>query len=532
MGEETLHTNISPVDILQVADTVAQEKGISKDDVIDAMEAAIQKAGKSKYGHEFDVRAEINRENGDIVLKRFMEVVENVEDKAREVSLKDAQKKDSKAKIGDFLSDVLPPIDLVRIAAQTAKQVIVQKVREVERKKQYEEYKDRIGEIVNGVVKRIEFGNLIIDLGKAEAILRREELLANENFRRSDRIRSFIYDVQSDTRGPQIFLSRAHPQFMAQLFKQEVPEIYDGVIEIKSVARDPGSRAKIAVFSNDSSIDPVGACVGMRGSRVQAVVSELQGEKIDIVPWSEDTATFVVNSLAPAEVSKIIIDEDTKRIEVVIPDDQLSLAIGRRGQNVRLASTLSGWEIDILTEEQESEKRSQEFKEKSKILTESLEIDDVIAHLLVTEGYASPDELTIVTPEELTKIEGFDSTIAEEVISKAKKFVSARNKKIDQEIDKLGISRELLDLPHMEPSDLFTLSKSGIQTLDNLADLASDELIDIFGAGKLQVKQADEIIMAAREHWFQDDKAKENKTEDSSTNKDEKDTAKLSKEEK
>lgn len=325
MAEETLHTSISPIDILQVADTVAQEKGISKEDVIEAMEAAIQKAGRSKYGHEFDIRAEINRDNGDIVLKRFMEIVKDVEDKTREILLKDAKKKNPDAKIGDFQSIVLPPIDLVRIAAQTAKQVIVQKVREVERKKQYEEYKDRVGEIVNGVVKRIEFGNLVIDLGRAEAILRREELLANESFRRSDRIRAYIYDVQSDTRGPQIFLSRAHPQFMAQLFKQEVPEIYDGVIEIKSVARDPGSRAKIAVSSNDSSIDPVGACVGMRGSRVQAVVSELQGEKIDIVPWSEDTATFVVNSLAPAEVSKIIIDEDTKRIEVVIPDDQLSL---------------------------------------------------------------------------------------------------------------------------------------------------------------------------------------------------------------
>ena len=513
MAEETLHTSISPIDILQVADTVAQEKGISKEDVIEAMEAAIQKAGRSKYGHEFDVRAEINRDNGDIVLKRFMEIVKDVEDKTREISLKDAKKKNPDAKIGDFQSTVLPPIDLVRIAAQTAKQVIVQKVREVERKKQYEEYKDRVGEIVNGVVKRIEFGNLVIDLGRAEAILRREELLANESFRRSDRIRAYIYDVQSDTRGPQIFLSRAHPQFMAQLFKQEVPEIYDGVIEIKSVARDPGSRAKIAVSSNDSSIDPVGACVGMRGSRVQAVVSELQGEKIDIVPWSEDTATFVVNSLAPAEVSKIIIDEDTKRIEVVIPDDQLSLAIGRRGQNVRLASVLSGWEIDILTEEQESDKRSQEFKEKSKILIDALGIDDVIAHLLVTEGYSSPDELTSVSPEEVTKIEGFDSTIANEVIQKAKDFVSKRNKKIDQEIEKLGISRELLDLPHIEPTDLFILSKSGIQTLDNLADLSSDELIEILDASKLKAKQADEIIMAAREHWFKDDEEKETEIE-------------------
>jgi N utilization substance protein A len=329
------------------------------------------------------------------------------------------------AKIGDFQSTVLPPIDLVRIAAQTAKQVIVQKVREVERKKQAEEYKDRVGEIVNGVVKRIEFGNLVIDLGRAEAILRREELLANESFRRSDRIRAYIYDVQSDTRGPQIFLSRAHPQFMAQLFKQEVPEIYDGMIEIKSVARDPGSRAKIAVSSNDSSIDPVGACVGMRGSRVQAVVSELQGEKIDIVPWSEDTATFVVNSLAPAEVSKIIIDEDTKRIEVVIPDDQLSLAIGRRGQNVRLASVLSGWEIDILTEEQESDKRSQEFKEKSKILIDALGIDDVIAHLLVTEGYSSPDELTSVSPEEVTKSLAFWMTSLAIAESKPSIFVTS-----------------------------------------------------------------------------------------------------------
>src|SRR5579872_5386160 len=341
-------TTYARPELLQVADTVARDKGIDRDEVLDAMEQAIQKAGRSKYGQEYDIRAEIDRKNGEIRLMRFREVKDPVENEATQIPL---------TEVGDFLTDPLPPVDFGRIAAQTAKQVIVQKVRDAERQRQYAEYKDRIGEIVNGLVKRVEFGNVIVDLGRAEAILRRDELLPRETFRQGERVRAYIYDVRQEVRGPQIFLSRTHPQYMAKLFAQEVPEIYDGIIEIRAVARDPGSRAKIAVISNDSGIDPVGACVGMRGSRVQAVVAELQGEKIDIIPWSADPATFVVNALAPAEVAKVVMDEEQRRIEVVVPDDQLSLAIGRRGQNVRLASQLTGWDIDILTEAEESERR-------------------------------------------------------------------------------------------------------------------------------------------------------------------------------
>ena len=346
-------------ELLQVADTVARDKGIDRDEVLQAMEQAIQKAGRSKYGQEYDIRAEIDRKNGEIRLMRFREVADPLENEATQILLAEAKRLNPEAEIGDFITDPLPPIDFGRIAAQTAKQVIVQKVRDAERQRQYNEYKDRVGEIVNGLVKRVEFGNVVVDLGRAEAILRRDELLPRESFRQGERVRAYIYDVRQEVRGPQIFLSRTHPQFMAKLFAQEVPEIYDNIIEIRAVARDPGSRAKIAVISNDSGIDPVGACVGMRGSRVQVVVAELQGEKIDIIPWSQDPATFVVNALAPAEVAKVVMDEEQRRIEVVVPDDQLSLAIGRRGQNVRLASQLTGWDIDILTEAEESERRQE-----------------------------------------------------------------------------------------------------------------------------------------------------------------------------
>jgi N utilization substance protein A len=377
-------TAYNRIEMLQVADTVAREKSIDREQVLEAMEQAIQKAGRAKYGHEHDIRAHIDRQTGEIALVRYRLVADPIENEATQITIEDAAAKNPDAKLGDFIIDALPPIDFGRIAAQTAKQVIVQRVREAERKRQFGEYKDRVGEIVNGIVKRVEFGNVTVDLGRAEAILRRDECIPRESFKVSDRVRAYIYDVREETRGPQIFLSRTHPQFMAKLFAQEVPEIYDAIIEIKSVARDPGSRAKIAVISNDSSIDPVGACVGMRGSRVQAVVAELQGEKIDIIPWSQDPATFVVNALAPAEVAKVVLDEEARRIEVVVPDDQLSLAIGRRGQNVRLASMLTGWAIDILTENEESERRQEEFKSRSALFVEALDVDDVIAGLLVT----------------------------------------------------------------------------------------------------------------------------------------------------
>jgi transcription termination/antitermination protein NusA len=490
-------------ELLQIADTVAREKSIDRDEVLEAMEQAIQKAGRSKYGQEYDIRAEIDRKNGEIKLMRFRQVADPVENEATQITLANAHRFNPEAQLGDFLTDVLPPIDFGRIAAQTAKNVIVQKVRDAERQRQYREFKDRVGDIVNGLVKRVEFGNVIVDLGRAEAILRRDELIPRENFRQGERVRAYIYDVREEARGPQIFLSRTHPQFMAKLFAQEVPEIYDGIIEIRAVARDPGSRAKIAVISNDSGIDPVGACVGMRGSRVQAVVGELQGEKIDIIPWSADPATFVVNALAPAEVAKVVMDEEQRRIEVVVPSEQLSLAIGRRGQNVRLASQLSGWDIDILTEDEESERRQEEFRTRSKMFIDALDVDDVIAHLLVTEGFRSVEEVAYVALEELAGIEGFDETIAGELQQRAKTFIEQQNAEREQRRQELGVSDEIAAMDGITPALLVALGEKGVKTLDDLADLAGDELVEISeAAGKLDLEEANAIIMAARAHWF------------------------------
>src|SRR5579859_1643378 len=495
-------------ELLQVADAVARDKGIDRDEVLDAMEQAIQKAGRSKYGHEHDIRAHIDRKNGEIQLSRHMEVVEEVENELTQLTPAQAQKKKPGLAVGEFLVDPLPPIDFGRIAAQTAKQVIVQRVREYERKKQFEEFKDRVGEIINGVVKRTEYGNLMVELGRAEALLRRDELLPRESFRQGERVRAYIYDVRQEARGPQIFLSRTHPQYMAKLFAQEVPEIYDGIIEIKAVARDPGSRAKIAVVSRDSGIDPVGACVGMRGSRVQAVVGELQGEKIDIVPWAADPATFVVNALAPAEVAKVVLDEEQRRIEVVVPDDQLSLAIGRRGQNVRLASQLTGWDIDILTEAQESERRTAEVQSRSALFIEALDVDDVIAHLLVNEGFTSVEEVAYVQLDELAGIEGFDEDVASELQSRALNFLEEQNAHFEQRRQELGVEDALTELDGLSLAMVARLGENGIKTLDDLGDLASDELIELLkDVTKLSEEQANEIIMAARAHWFAEDDA-------------------------
>ena len=428
-------------ELVQVADAVARDKTIDREEVFEAMEQAIQKAGRSKYGHENDIRASIDRRTGEIKLARYLTVVETVENENTQLTLEKAKRKDPTIEMGGVLIDPLPPIDFGRIAAQTAKQVIVQRVRDAERARQFSEYKDRRGEIVNGLVKRVEFGNVIVDLGRAEALLRRDELIPREHFKNGDRVRAFIMDVREEPRGPQIFLSRTAPDFMSALFTQEVPEIYDGIIEIKAVARDPGSRAKIAVISNDSSIDPVGACVGMRGSRVQAVVAELQGEKIDIIQWNQDPATFVVNALAPAEVTKVVLDEDSGRIEVVVPDEQLSLAIGRRGQNVRLASQLTGWTIDILTEAEESERRQEEFRSRSKMFIDALDVDDVLAHLLVTEGFTTVEEVAFVPLEELTDIEGFDEDIANELKERATAYIEEENKKLMTRLDRTGRGR-------------------------------------------------------------------------------------------
>jgi N utilization substance protein A len=489
-------------ELLQVANAVAQEKNIDREEVLEAMEAAISKAGRAKYGHEHDIRAHIDRRGGEVRLLRYREVVEEMTDEHTQILLKDARSIDPNIEVGGFVTDELPPIDLGRIAAQTAKQVITQQVREAERARQYNEYQDRVGEVVNGIVKRNEFGNIHVDLGRAEAIIRRDETLPREAYRNGDRVRAYIYDVRREQRGPQIFLSRSHPQFMAKLFTQEVPEIYDGIIEIKSVARDPGSRAKIAVISHDSSIDPVGACVGMRGSRVQAVVNELQGEKIDIIPWSPDPATFVVNALAPAEVSKVVLDEDQGRIEVVVPDDQLSLAIGRRGQNVRLASQLTGWDIDILTEDEESKRRTEEFHQRSQMFIDALDVDDVIAHLLVAEGFTAIDQVAYVPIEDLTEIEGFDEDVADELRARARHYLEEQERQATEQRREMGVSDELAGIEGLNANMLVKLGENGVKTLDDLGDLASDELIDILGDDAPGNEEADRIIMAARAHWF------------------------------
>ncbi|XAO70741.1 MAG: transcription termination factor NusA [Acetobacteraceae bacterium] len=499
-----MDTSVLRPELLLVADAVSREKNIDREEVLEAMEQAIQKAGRAKYGHEKDIRATIDRKTGEVRLSRWTEVVETVENEDTQIALHIAVKFRPEIKLGEHIVNPLPPIDFGRIAAQTAKQVIVQRVREYERKRQYDEFKDRVGEIVNGTVKRTEYGNLMVEIGHAEALLRRDELIAREAFRNSDRVRAYIYDVRDEPRGPQIFLSRTHPAFLAKLFAQEVPEIYDGIIEIKAVARDPGSRAKMAVISKDASIDPVGACVGMRGSRVQAVVAELQGEKIDIIPWSPQAATFVVNALAPAEVSKVVIDEEAGRVEVVVPDEQLSLAIGRRGQNVRLASQLTRWDIDILTEAEESERRQEEFRKRTQLFVDALDVDDVIAGLLVTEGYHSIEELAYTDPEEFNNIEGFDESVAEELMRRAEEYLSQREQALEEQRRALGVEDAIVELDVFTNPMLITLGEKGVKTLDDLADLAGDELIEILGADSFSLEDANAIIMSARAHWFED----------------------------
>ncbi len=465
------------LELLQIADAVAREKVIDREIVIAAMADAIQKAARSRYGQETNVLARIDPKTGEITLQRLLEVVDKVDDYTVQIALETARDKNPDAKIGDSIAEPLPPMDFGRIAAQSAKQVIVQKVREAERDRQFEEYKDRVGEIVNGTVKRVEYGNVIVDLGRAEAIIRRDETIPRENFRYGDRVRAYVHDVRREQRGPQIFLSRTHPEFMSKLFTMEVPEIYDGIITIKSVARDPGSRAKIAVVSRDSSIDPVGACVGMRGSRVQAVVAELQGEKIDIIPWSQDAATFIVNALQPAEVAKVVLDEDAERIEVVVPDDQLSLAIGRRGQNVRLASQLTGWDIDILTEQEESERRQTEFAENTSKFMEALNVDEMVAQLLASEGFSSVEDIAYVDADELASIEGFDETTAEELQARAREFLDRQEAELDTERKALGVSDDLRGIDGLTTAMMVTLGKAGIKTLEDFAGCASDDLI-------------------------------------------------------
>ncbi|MEL7347365.1 MAG: transcription termination factor NusA [Pseudomonadota bacterium] len=464
------------LELLQIADAVAREKLIDRELVLEAMEDSLGKAARSRYGAEYDIRAFIDRKSGEIQMSRAMEVVEEVENYFTEISLEEARLKNPEADVGDFITEPLPTQEFGRIAAQTAKQVIVQKVRDAERERQYEEFKDRVGEIINGVVKRVEYGNVIVDLTRAEGIIRRDQLIPREAYRVGDRIRAYVRDVRSETRGPQIFLSRTAPEFMAKLFGMEVPEIYDGIIEIKAVARDPGSRAKIGVISYDNSIDPVGACVGMRGSRVQAVVNELQGEKIDIIPWQEDAAAFIVNALQPADVVKVVMDEDAQRIEVVVPDEQLSQAIGRRGQNVRLASQLTGWDIDIMTEAEESERRQQEFNERSAMFIEALNIDEMVAQLLVSEGFTSLEEVAFVELDELTAIDGFDEETAEELQLRARDKLEEVNQAAIAKARELGVGDDLMTFEGLTPQMLVVLAEDGITDLAEFAKCADFEL--------------------------------------------------------
>ena len=465
-------------ELLQIAEAVAREKSIDKTVVIASIEEAIQKAARNRYGADHDIRVHIDPRTGEMTITRHVTVAndEEVENEYAQKSLSDALREDKEAFVGKEYVETLPPFELGRVQTQMARQVVTHKVREAERERQYDEFKDRVGEIVNGTVRRVEYGNVIVDLGRGEGIMRRDQSIPREAFQVNDRIRAYIYDVRRETKGPQIMLSRAHGGFMARLFAQEVPEIYDGVIEIKSVARDPGSRAKMAVLSNDSSIDPVGACVGMRGSRVQAVVAELQGEKIDIIQWSPDEATFIVNALAPAEVSKVVLDEEEDRVEVVVPDEQLSLAIGRRGQNVRLGSQLTGWQVDIITESQDSERRQKEFAERTALFQEALDVDEVIAQLLVTEGFSTVEDLAYVDENEVAAIEGFDEETAQELQARARDFLEREAAEQDAKRKELGVDDDVLNLPGLTLPMAVALGEAGVNTVEDVADLATDEL--------------------------------------------------------
>lgn len=521
------------LEMLQVADAVAREKSIDKEHVLEAMEQAIQMGARRKYGMHLNIDARIDRIDGSISVKQLWHVVETVMEpvdkesarlamrEGKEVDMKPALDADGKPvqrndnqmtlpearkhnpaiQMGEFIMEDLPPFDFGRIAAQAAKQVIFQKVRDAERIKEFDEYKDRKGQIVSGVVKRVDHHGLVIDVGRAEALLARDEMIPRENYRQGDRVRAYIFDVRREPRGPQIFLSRTHPQFLVQLFAAEVPEIASGVIEIMGAARDPGFRAKISVKSFDRNIDPVGACVGIRGARVQAVVGELQGERIDIVNWSADPATFLIAALAPAEVTKVILDETENRMEVVVPEDKLSLAIGRRGQNVRLASMLTGWDIDVMSEQEESDRRKEEHNALTKSFITALDVDETLARLLIGDGFNSVEELTLVGQGELAQIEGLDDDIAAELLRRANAYITKQN----EALSKLGVAKDLAELTGMRKDVLVILAGKGVKTLDDLGDMATDELTELLPEGTLSHAQAENLIMAARKHWFDDE---------------------------
>lgn len=486
-------------ELLQISDAVAREKGLDKEKILETMENVIQKVACSKYGIDHDIRVTIDRKTGAISIIKCITVVDEVENPATQISLEEAKKSDPDAHVGQEITTALPPVNFGRVAAQAGRQVIAQKIQEAEREKQYNEFKDSIGEIISGIVKRAEYNSVTIDVGRTEATIRKDQLIPKENFRVGERVRAYIVSVSRETKGPQVFLSRTHPQFLAKLFMQEVPEIYDGIIEIKAVSRDPGSRAKIAVYTADPNIDPIGACVGVRGSRVQAVTQELRGEKIDIIPWSEDPATFAANALAPAEVTRIIMDEENRRFEVHAADDQLSLAIGRRGQNVRLASQLTGWRVTVISESEAIEKRNKEYHAQSTAFMEALDCDEVIAHLLVTEGFTDLEELAESPVEEIASIEGFSEDLAKELIARAQTYLQEKRKEAEERVKESDIDKKILalDLPVQL---LSALIDNKILKLDDLADLSTDELLEI--APNLGEDRANEIIIKARKHWF------------------------------
>jgi N utilization substance protein A len=510
-----LNRGLDKQELLRIVESVANEKSIDKEIVIGSMESAIQKAALTKYGFNNNIEVTINRESGNIIIQKVLEIVENVEDPSKEITLSQAKssEKGSELKVGDKIFEELPQVDFGRIAAQSAKQVISVKVREAEKNRQYEDFKDKQEQILSGIIKRLEYGNVIMDLGKAEGVIKKDELIPREILKTGDRVKAYCYEVKNEIKGHQIFLSRAHPQFLAKLFFQEVPEISEGIIEIKSVARDPGSRAKILVNSNDSSIDPVGACVGMRGSRVQTIVNELQGEKIDIIKWTEDLPTLISESLSPAEIQKVLIDQENKRIDVILSEENLSKAIGRRGQNVRLASKLTNFEIDILTDKEDSDRRQAEFKERSENLIKNLEVDETLGQLLVSEGFQSIEEISQSNPEDIAKIEAIDEETAGELISRSKENLIKEKEEVGRKLKELGVEETLINLKGITQGMLVILGQKNIKKLIDFADLSSDELIGGFDEIKgkkirisgyleefsLSREEADQLIMSARE---------------------------------
>ncbi|HJD65025.1 MAG TPA: transcription termination factor NusA [Rickettsia endosymbiont of Diachasma alloeum] len=493
-------SNIGNIEILQIIDSVAREKGISKEILISTVEQAVQVAGRKKYGNEYNIKAQINRKTGEINLLRVLKVVENVEDYLTQISLTEALQKDPEAKIDGEIYEYLPSIDHARVAAQAAKQVITQRVIEAEREKQYHDFKDRKGEVINGVVKRIEYGDIIVDLNRAEAIIKREQQIKGENFKVGDRVKAYVQDVRHETKGPQIFLSRADDRMLAKLFELEVTEIYEGMIEIKAVARDAGSKAKIAVFASDSSIDPIGSCVGIRGNRVKAITNELNGEKIDIILWNRDVAQFIINALAPAEILKILIDEDKRKVEVVVSQENQSLAIGRRGQNVRLAAKLTGWNIDIMTEEQESKRRNEEFVTSTELFMEALDVEEVIGQLLSVSGFNTVEQIANSDINALMNIEGFEEELAVEIRNRAINYVNLKNEKIVKELEELGVEQELIDILEIQPELILKFAEYGIKTIEDLGEMSVNEFKNLAPNSNITDENIKLLIKTAKQH--------------------------------